>query len=176
MHEAMDAERLDEIVQEIADSLEGDWLLVGGALVALWLDPRRVTQDVDVVGLEGTPAQRMALMDLADRLLLPFEALNSAADWFVRRIPGWESELRPFRSGRAGRVLRPSATLFVLLKIRRLSEQDLEDCRAAVRHAAASDEDIDAARLLRAMADLPTPSDPALVGRRATLAAELGAG
>src|SRR3989442_906774 len=49
----LDRERLDAIVAAIGDQLEGEWLLIGGALAALWFAPRRTTEDVDIVGLRG---------------------------------------------------------------------------------------------------------------------------
>ena len=50
MPQQFDRAAIDRVVSAIADELEGDWLLVGGALVALWLEPRRVTEDIDVIG------------------------------------------------------------------------------------------------------------------------------
>jgi len=82
----LDHARLDLIVQAVADRLSGDWLLVGGGLVSLWLKPRRVTEDVDMVAIDGSGADRFALLGLAVDLGLPVEALNSAADFFVHRI------------------------------------------------------------------------------------------
>src|SRR3990172_11650529 len=104
----LDAARIDGIVQQIADRLPGAWVLVGGGLVALWLDRRRVTEDIDIVGIEGTGAERLALLGLAHDLGLPVEALNSAADFFVHRIADWREQTELFRRGRAGRVFRPT--------------------------------------------------------------------
>ena len=56
----MDHDRLTEIVHAIGERLDGEWLLIGGAVVSLWLEPRRTTDDVDVIGLAGTPEERRA--------------------------------------------------------------------------------------------------------------------
>ena len=101
----------------VCERLDGEWLLLGGALVALWLEPRRVTEDVDLIGLRGTADERYALMELATELGLPVEAVNSAADFFVRRIPDWRAELVELRRGAGATVYRPSVTLFLLLKL-----------------------------------------------------------
>ena len=175
MNAALDRARLASIVDAVAERLAGDWLLVGGALVALWLEPRRTTEDVDVVGLGGTEGERAALLGLAADLGLPVEALNSAADYFVRRIDGWREEIVEFRAGARGRVFRPTHTLFLLLKLRRLSEQDLADCAAAVAQARAQGTAIDAARVRAALDALPAADDDALAARRAALAALLNA-
>ena len=161
----LDRERLDEIVTAVCDRLEGEWLLIGGALVALWLAPRRTTEDVDIMGLGGTTAERLALMQLAQSLGLPVESVNSAADFFVQRIPDWRDHLVPFRSGLKASVLRPTATLFLLLKIGRLDEQDLEDCRAVL----ATGEAIDRDRVARSIDSLPTAPNTEHAARRAEL-------
>jgi hypothetical protein len=160
---------LERVVDAVAERLAGEWLLVGGALVALWLESRRTTEDIDILGLQGTAEERWALMELAVELGLPVEAVNSAADFFVRRIEGWRDELEPFRHGARGRVYRPTVTLFLLLKLARLSEQDLADCLAAIGRARTERLRFDPGRVLEALAALPLPGDGALAGRRAAL-------
>jgi hypothetical protein len=162
-----DRERLDALVSAVCDRLEGEWLLIGGAVAALWFDPRRTTEDVDIMGLGGTSSERLALLELADSLGLPVESMNSAADFFVQRIADWRAQLVPFRSGAKSVVYRPTATLFLLLKVRRLDERDLGDCRALV----ATGESFDRARVTAALDALPAPPDTALAARRAELRA-----
>jgi len=164
----MDAARIEEILRDVAGRVEGDWMLVGGALVALWLDADRRTEDVDLVSLRGLAEDRLALLDAADALGLPIETLNSAADWFVRRIAGWDLDARPLLVGSAARILRPSPTVLILTKLSRLSESDLGDCLAAIRWAASSQEPIDAHRVRQAIAALPA-AGPELRGRREAL-------
>ncbi len=165
----MDRQRIDAIVQAVADRLDGEWLLVGGSLVALWIDGRRTTEDVDLVPVRGPKDARMALLRLAADLGLPVEALNSAADFFVERIPRWTSEIELLRKGKRGTVYRPSPTLFLLLKIRRLSEEDLADCLALLDKAAREALALDGARVLREMDVLPAPEDRGVRGRREQL-------
>jgi hypothetical protein len=165
----MDRARIEAVVDAIAGRLTGEWLLLGGALVALWVQPRRVTEDIDVVGLDTEGRPRLALLQLAHDLGLPVEALNSAADFFVSRVEGWRDEVEPFRKGAAGTVLRPTPTLFVLLKVERLSETDLADCLAVIARAAEDGLRLDRERLIAAVDALPPRSDPAMLGRRASL-------
>ena len=166
----LDRERLEQIVANACDRLDGDWLLIGGALVALWLEPGRVTQDLDLIGLRGLAEERYALLDFAVSQGLPIETINSAADYFVQRIDGWRAELQLFRSGARGRIFRPSATLFLLLKIGRLSERDLADCEALLSRAAADGLPVDRARVLSALDGLPATTAAA---RRSRLRAAL---
>ena len=56
---------IEHFLDRAAAKLEGDWLLVGGAAAAVWFDPGRVTEDIDLIGLGGTMAERLALMELA---------------------------------------------------------------------------------------------------------------
>lgn len=170
----LDRERIEALLNAAADKLEGDWLLVGGALVALWLEPRRVTEDVDLIGLGGSAAERLALMELAHEEGLPVEAVNSAADFFVFRTPGWREELSLFRTGARARIFRPSPTLFLLLKLGRLSEQDLEDCLLLLEKVRSDSLTLDVERVLDALDALPR-AEGALDQRRSHLRAELEA-
>jgi hypothetical protein len=162
---ALDRQRIDAIVTAVCERLEGDWLLVGGAIAALWFSPRRTTEDVDIVGIRGAPEERYALMELADSLGLPVEAVNSAADFFVHRVADWREQIVLFRSGAKGRVYRPTATLFLLLKVRRLDERDLEDCRALV----ASGEVIERSRVVATIDELGRSDNASLTMRREEL-------
>jgi len=161
----LDRARIEEIVTAVADRLEGRWLLVGGAFVALTYEPDRVTEDVDLVGMEGTQGERYALLDLAFDLGLPVEAVNSAADFFVRRIEGWADEVEVLRVGARATVYKPTSTLFLLLKVARMSERDLRDCEALLARGGPFDRD----RVLAALDTLPTGDDDLRDQRRARL-------
>ena len=169
MAEELGRERLEELLATLAERLDGDWLLLGGALVALWLEPRRVTEDIDLVSLAGLPEQRFQLMELAAAAGLSIEAVNSAADYFVRRVPGWQQEIEIFRTGPRARIYRPTPTLFLLVKIGRLSDQDLVDCLAMIAKARKDHLPIDSNRVVGAMNDLPPAGEPAALRRQAAL-------
>jgi len=166
-----DRDRIRALLELAADRLDGEWLLIGGAMAAAWFAPARTTEDIDLVGLAGTADERLALMELAASAGLPIEAVNSAADFFVRKIPGWRDELVPFVTGARATIFRPTATLFLLLKLARLSTSDLEDCIALIAHG----EPIDRAKVEAALRALPATEDVALAERRARLVAALSA-
>jgi hypothetical protein len=153
--------------------LDGEWLLVGGAAAADWFAPGRTTEDVDLLGLGGTQRERFALMDLAVEAAIPIEAVNSAADFFVRRIADWRDHLVLHHQGPHATIYRPDATLFTLLKLGRLSEVDLADCIALIAHCERSGESIDRARVAAAIDQLPATDDAAARERRARLRALL---
>ncbi|MEE8409515.1 MAG: hypothetical protein V3T05_07915 [Myxococcota bacterium] len=170
MAHELDRARIEAIIQAIVDRSAGEWLLVGGGLVALWLEPRRVTEDLDLVGLQGTRAERLALMETASDLGLPVEVVNSAADFFVHRVPDWKEQIEPFFQGKVGTVYRPAPTLFLLLKLQRLSEQDLEDCRTLLERVARDGMSLDRERVRGSLRALPPTEDKALAKRRKALA------
>lgn len=170
-----DTPRIEALLAALCERAQGEWLLIGGALVALWLSPRRTTGDIDLIGLKGTAEERHLLLQLTSDLGLPIESVNSAADFFVHRIAGWRDQLAPYRQGTKGTVYRPTPTLFLLLKIGRLSEQDLDDCRKLIERAHRDSLPIDSARVRAALAALPPALDPALADRRALLLGALPA-
>lgn len=162
----LDAALVARLLDAAQEKLEGEWLLVGGALAAVWFSPERVTEDVDLVGLDATTnEQRLALMQLASEVGLPVEAVNSAADYFVRRIPGWRDELEVLRRGSRATVYRPTPTFFLLLKLR-LGEQDLDDCFGLIDFARTHGLALDHERVRRAIDALGPTDDSALADRR----------
>jgi hypothetical protein len=167
----LDRSTVARIVHAIGDRL-GRWLVVGGAAMALWLAPRRITEDIDVVPITQTGRERLELMELAEQLGVPIESVNSAADFFVRRIEGWQDELELLYQGVSSTVYRPNATLMLLLKMRRLSELDLGDCELVLGTALP----VDRERVRAALGALPPTDDAALAARREKLRALVGAG
>jgi hypothetical protein len=168
-----DKARIEALLAVASEQLDGEWLLIGGAAAAAWFSTTRTTEDVDLVGLAGTPTERLALMDLASSAGLPVEAVNSAADFFVRKIDGWRDELVPLVRGPRATIYRPSATLFLLLKIERLTAIDLDDCIALLGHCAATGELVDRERILSRLASLAPTPDTGRRDRRALLAESL---
>jgi len=164
-----DRTRIQAFLELAGDRLDGEWLLVGGGAAAAWFSPSRTTEDVDLIGLGGTQAERFALMDLAVAASLPVEAVNSAADFFVRRVEGWRDRLVVLHRGARGTIYRPDATLFLLLKIGRLSEVDLADCLALIDHG----DPIERERVQSAIDALAATDDEDAAARRTRLCAAL---
>ena len=114
-----------------ADALCGEWVIMGGAVLPLLGIEDRVTWDIDVAGPPDAKLdQALVLMEIAERLGLPIEAINQAGAFFLHRIDGWHDGLVPLHAGKSAAILRPDATLFVRLKLDRLTESDLADCVA----------------------------------------------
>jgi hypothetical protein len=163
-----DRSRIERLLEQAAARLDGEWLLIGGGAAAVWFAAGRTTEDIDLIGLGGSQAERFALMELAIEAGIPIEAVNSAADFFVRRISNWRQELVPLIHDRAI-IYRPSATLFLLLKIERLTAVDLDDCAALLAHCRAAGEPVDLERVRARIEALPATEDAALAHRRTSL-------
>ena len=170
-----DRSRIQALLQAAGDRLGGEWLLVGGAAAAAWFSPSRTTEDIDLISLAGTQEARLSLMELAADRSLPIEAVNSAADFFVRRIAGWRDHLVELMRGSRAIIYRPDATLFLLLKLERLSEADLGDCLAMIAHCAGTGEPIDVDRVRARLDGLAATDDLQLAERRTRLHDALGA-
>lgn len=165
----LDANRIRETLTSLLATLEGEWLLVGGALAALWFDERRVTEDLDLVGMSQTPQERYTLLDRVCRMGLPVETVNSAADYFVYRVAGWREHVEPFMRGARAALFRPTPELFLVLKAGRLSERDFEDCRLLVQWCGREARSIDATWIRRALALLPPAAGAGANARREQL-------
>jgi hypothetical protein len=164
-----DRSRIQALLQTAGERLAGEWLVIGGAAAAAWFSPSRTTEDIDLISLAGTQEARLALMELAADASIPIEAVNSAADFFVRRIAGWRDQLVELIRGSSAVIYRPSATLFLLLKLERLSEADLDDCLMMILHCAQTGESFEVERVVARLDALPSKDDLQLSQRRARL-------
>lgn len=169
-------DRIARVIEAAGEHLAGDWILIGGALAALWFSPTRVTEDIDLVSLDDASERRWALMDFAIEQGLPVEAVNSAADFFLRRIAGWERDLELLHAGTHARIFRPTPTLFLLLKSARASEADLADCLALLDLAGHEGLAVDRARVRAHLDALPPTESEAAAARRRRLREALGEG
>jgi hypothetical protein len=148
---ALDAKVLRRFVELAGDRLEGDWVVIGGCVPHLLGLGVRTTLDIDVAGPPGSgPDQALALMEIAEELGLPVEAINLTGGFFLSKIEGWQQHVRVVHTGRSARVLVPDTTLFLLLKMARLTEADLDDCLLMVQWAREQGEPLDVARITAA--------------------------
>jgi hypothetical protein len=144
----LNAELLKKFLHKACEKLNGRWLLVGGTLLpAVGLDVRS-TVDIDLVGLgEREAAQDLELMELAESLDLPIEAINPAAAFFVRRAEVRNEDLLPLFKGKSATIFRPSVDLYWRLKLVRLSEADELDCQHYFQFCKGQGDAIDAKNL-----------------------------
>jgi hypothetical protein len=149
---ALDQKTLALFLEKAGESLSGDWVLIGGTVLPLLGVDHRSTTDIDLIGLHpAEQAQTLALMELAAQLGLPIETINQAGSFFLSRIPDFEKELVLLHHGQSAQIFRPNATLYLLLKIRRMSVSDLQDCEQWLKWTTQKGEPIDRARVLSAI-------------------------
>ncbi len=133
-----------KLVAAAGEGLSGGWILVGGALLLYLGASARATQDIDLVPMgEMSNREQLKLFALAEGLGLPPEAVNSAAGYFLHKLKDFKSSLELLHEGSKARIFRPNATLYLRLKLSRLSESDLSDCLAMLKWAAAQGEVIE---------------------------------
>jgi hypothetical protein len=130
--------------------LKGDWVVIGGTVLPLIKIDERVTVDIDIAKVDrAAQDQTLELMEIAEEIGLPVEAINQAGSFFLHRIPHWKSKLILVSESKSARIYRPNGTLFLQLKISRLSASDFSDCLAMIRHCAKVREPLETTLLLK---------------------------
>lgn len=141
---------LKKFVQLAVERLSGDWIIIGGTVLPLVNIDVRLTLDIDVAkGKSESPDQTLQLMEIAEDLGLPVEAINQAGSFFLRKIENWEDNLVLIKSSKSCRVFRPDSTLFLLMKIARFSENDFMDCREITKNLKRIGDKVDSPRVLK---------------------------
>lgn len=172
---AIDHTLLVRFVTLAVERLQGDWVVLGGTVLPLLGIEHRVTLDIDIAGPQTAGNHDLlTLMGIADELGLPVETINQAATFFLHRVPDWPTLLVPVQTGAKAKVLRPNATLFMLLKMERLSEADLSDCLQMLAFARRTHEAVDATRLKMALdRQIAADCSPGRLARLGTLSGAL---
>jgi hypothetical protein len=90
---------LDSIITE----LEGDWVIIGGSLLALVNADNRATADIDLCSVGDLDNdKRVGLMKLTEKAGLSIESINPAADFFLKQIPNWKNSIVILQHGAKG--------------------------------------------------------------------------
>lgn len=147
-------EILQKFIRLAGDQLEGEWVLLGGTLLPAMGIEYRVTTDIDFVGLtKKEKGQVLQLMKIAEKLNLSVESINQAAGFFLEKIQNFQKDLVILHQGKSARIYRPNATLYLILKIGRLTELDLMDCLEWLKFVRSQKEPLDTNRLQKAIED-----------------------
>lgn len=135
---------IKKFVELAKERLKGEWIIIGGALLPLLNISNRATIDIDLIGPQkDQTSEQLAMLKLAEELKIPLESINQAAAFFLLRISGWKEMLVELARGDNMVLFRPNSTLFILLKVSRLSEIDFEDCLKFLEFAKKHNESID---------------------------------
>jgi hypothetical protein len=135
----MEISKIRKILEELCQTIGGDWLLVGGALVQIEFNEQRATEDIDLALIASSSKSEAVLQTELFRysmneLQIGPESVNLAVTPFLNDISGWRDECKRLQVGVAGNIYRPSLTLFIALKMKRASSIDLSDIREALNH------------------------------------------
>lgn len=94
----------------------------------------RATSDIDLCSIdELSNEKRVSLMKLAEQAGLSIEAINPAADYFLKQIPYWKNSLVILQEGKKGNLYRPSLELYIELKMSRSTDTDIKDCISFIK-------------------------------------------
>jgi hypothetical protein len=127
---------MKKFVAKVLTNLEGEWVIIGGTVLSLLGIDERVTMDIDMIAINNkhTNSQSIKLMEIADSLGLPVEAINQAGEYFLSKVDGFQDHLILFAESKKCKIYRPDAYLFLKLKLARSSETDISDCITFLRH------------------------------------------
>ncbi len=127
---------MEKFIAKVLTKLEGEWVIIGGTVLSLLGIDGRVTMDIDMVSInnKSSNGQSIKLMEIAESLGLPVEAINQAGEYFLSKVDGYQAHLVLFAESKKCKIYRPDAFLFVKLKLARASETDLSDCIAFLKH------------------------------------------
>lgn len=124
----MDSKKMKLLLKDLFKTIEGDWLLIGGALLHTLNLTDRETLDIDIVSIKGsTEEDQLRCIDIALKHGLPPDAINFASTIFVKKQKNWKEEIILLYEGKRGRIYRPSKKLFRNLKKSRATDIDLLD-------------------------------------------------
>ena len=125
---------MKQFLKKSPEFLKGEWVLLGGALLPLLGENVRSTTDIDLVPLKEQRGQLLNVFNLAEALKLPIESVNLAASYFLLKMKDYEHNLILIHETQSFALYRPNLFLYLQLKLKRLSQTDLEDCLSYIRY------------------------------------------
>lgn len=164
---------LKEFQKEALRSLTGEWVIMGGAVLHLLNINERITLDIDLARKTGQTDETLALLKITDKLKLPLSSINQAGAFFLRQISDWEMKLIVCAENKKCRILRPNGTLYLQLKIKRMSESDQQDCLQMIKYCKKHQEELDISLLKKEITLALKSADPEVEKRLVKLSSNL---
>ncbi len=148
----INSELLQKLLMIAGGKLSGNWIIIGGTVLPIIGINYRVTMDIDLIAEKETQmTETLKLMDIAESLGLPVEAINQAGAHYLYKIKNFRKHLISVHKGKSAHIFRPDCYLFILLKINRLSESDLSDCLRYISYSRERNEKIDKNLILKSI-------------------------
>ena len=132
----MNSRTLKKFVEIVSERLTGEWVVIGGTVLPILGVDHRVTLDLDFIRIrekEGS-SDSLILMEIAEQIGLPIEAVNQAGAYFFSKVENANDHLVILRKGSKCTIYRPDVWLYIALKLGRFTETDLEDCLFMIKH------------------------------------------
>ncbi len=132
----MNPRTLKKFIEIASDRLTGEWVVIGGTVLPILGVEYRVTLDIDLIRIrekEGN-SDSLILMEIAEQIGLPIEAVNQAGAYFFSKVENANDHLVILRKGSKCTIYRPDVWLYIALKLGRFTETDLEDCLFMIKH------------------------------------------
>ena len=132
----MNSRTLKKFVEIASDRLIGEWVVIGGTVLPILGVDHRVTLDIDFIRIheKESNADSLILMEIAEQMGLPIEAVNQAGAYFFSKVENAVDHLVILRKGSRCTIYRPDVWLYIALKLGRFTETDLEDCLVMIKH------------------------------------------
>jgi len=140
----MNQKVLKKFLRIASEELTGEWVLIGGTVLpALGID-YRATTDIDFICLEENQRRDLLkLMHIAEKL----GSINQAGAYFLEKISDYKNNLVLLQKTNKLKIYRPNITLYIQLKIARMSEADLSDCLQMLQYTKNNHEKYSVAKL-----------------------------
>ena len=132
----MNSRTLKKFVEIASERLTGEWVVIGGTVLPILGVDHRVTLDIDFIRIrekEGN-SDSLILMEIAEQIGLPIEAVNQAGAYFFSKVENANDHLVILKKGSKCTIYRPDVWLYIALKLGRFTETDLEDCLVMTKH------------------------------------------
>jgi hypothetical protein len=132
----MNSRTLKKFVEIASDRLVGEWVVIGGTVLPVLGVDHRVTLDIDFIRVheKESNADSLILMEIAEQMGLPIEAVNQAGAYFFSKVENAVDHLVILKKGSRCAIYRPDVWLYIALKLGRFTETDLEDCLVMIKH------------------------------------------
>lgn len=130
----IDFKAVKKFISKAEVKLDGDWVVIGSTVLSLLGDESRFTVDIDFIPMNAKGnADSIALMGLAEELGLPVESVNTSGAYFLERISNYRDDLVLVAEKNSFKLYRPNNTLYIILKLGRFADKDLDDCLSILK-------------------------------------------
>lgn len=141
---------LEKFVKLAGEELEGNWVIIGGAMLIYLGASERTTYDIDLVGPpEADQGQMLKVFQITEKLGLEIGTINQAAAFFINKLKDWRNSITLVHKGKSANIYRPNTTLYILTKLFRFTENDLKDCLSMLSYAKKNKEEVDKNKIIK---------------------------